>query len=117
MKLALEVGGGILGLVFLIGSYFVWAGMPPYLGKADHGRDHRDIDVELAGSQAAFYEYQQFILRKDIRQQEQMKRIMLENPKEKREWFKFYEEGLQELKQQEFKNQKKIDTFEKRLEK
>jgi len=83
MKLALEIAGSILGLVIIIGGYFVWAGMPPYVERDNHGRDHQDIDVELAGSQAAFYEYQQFILRKDIREQEQMKRIMLENPIEK----------------------------------
>jgi len=117
MKLALEIAGSLLGLVVIIGGYFVWAGMPPYVEKDNHQRDHSDIDVELAGSGAAFYEYQQFILRKDIRQQEQMKRIMLENPKEKQEWFKFYEEGLQLLKEQEEKNEKTIEKYEKRLEK
>jgi len=117
MKLALEIAGSLLGLVVIIGGWFVWAGMPPYVEKGNHQRDHSDIDVELAGSQAAFYEYQQFILRKDIRQQEQMKRIMLETPIEKSEWFKFYEDDLLELKEQEEKNKKNIEKYEKRLEK
>ena len=117
MKLALEIAGSLLGLVVIVGGWFVWAGMPPYVERDNHGRDHQDIDVELAGSQAAFYEYQQYILRKDIRQQEQMKRIMLENPVEKQEWFKFYEEGLQLLKEQEEKNETNIEKYEKRLEK
>jgi len=117
VKLAVEIAASILGLALLIGSYFVWAGMPPYVERDNHERDLQQIDVELAGSGAAFYEYQQFILRKDIRQQEQMKRIMLENPKEKQEWFKFYEEDLQNLKLQEEKNKKTIEKYEKRLEK
>jgi len=117
VKLALEIAGSILGLVIIIGGWFVWAGMPPYVERDNHGRDHQEVDIELAGSQAAFYEYQQFILRKDIRQQEQQKRIMLENPKEKREWFKFFEEGLQELKVQQKKNEKNIEKYEQRLEK
>jgi len=117
LKLALEVGASLLGIVLIIGGYFTWAGMPPYVEKDNHGRDHREVDIELAGSQAAFYEYQQFILRKDIRQQEQQKRIMLESPKEKKEWFKFYEKDLQQLKEQEKKNKKQIEKFEKRLDK
>jgi len=117
MKLALQIAGSILGLVALIGGYFVWAGMPPYVERDNHERDHQEVDVELAGSQAAFYEYQQYIIRKDIRQQEQQKRMMLEDPKEKKEWFKYYEQGLQELKVQEEKNQNTIKKYEKRLEK
>jgi len=117
MKLPLQIAGSILGLAALIGSYFVWAGMPPYVERDNHGRDHKEIDFELAGSQAVFYEYQQFIIRKDIREQEQQKRMMLENPKEKKEWFKYYEEGLQELKVQKEKNQKTIEQYQKRLEK
>ena len=46
-----------------------------------------------------------------------MKRIMLENPVKKQEWFKFYEEGLQLLKEQEEKNETNIEKYEKRLEK
>lgn len=95
----------------------MWAGMPPYVERDNHGRDHQEIDYEIAGGQATFYEYQQSILRKDIREQEQMKRIMLENPIEKREWFKFYEKDLQELKEQKEKNEKTIEKYQKRLEK
>jgi len=117
MKLALEIAGSILGLVVVIGGYFVWAGMPPYKTEKDHARDYRVLEVEVVGGQAQFYEYQQFILRKDIRNLEQQKREMLKNVSEEKEWFKFYEEELQELKESQKKNQKTIDKYEKRLEK
>jgi len=117
MKLALEIAGSILGLVVIVGGYFVWAGMPPYKTEKDHARDYRELEIEVVGGQAQFYEYQQFILRKDIRELEQQKREMLKNVSEEKEWFKFYEEELEELKESKKKNQKTIERYEKRLEK
>ena len=117
MKLALEIAGSILVLVAIVGGYFVWAGIPPYKTEKDHARDYRELEVEVVGGQAQFYEYQQFILRKDIRELEQQKREMLKNVSEKKEWFKYFEEELQELRESQKKNQKTINKYEKRLEK
>lgn len=116
MKLALEIAGSILGLVVVIGGYFVWAGIPPYKTEKDHAREYRTLEVEMVGGQAQFYEYQQSILRKDIRELERQKREMIKNVSEEKEWFKFYEDELQELKESQIKNQKTIEKYEKRLE-
>jgi len=117
MKLALEIAGSILGLVVLIGGYFVWAGIPPYKTEKNHAREYRELEIEVVGGQAQFYEFQQFILRKDIRELEEQKREMLKNISEEEEWFRFYEDDLEELKESQKKNQKIIDKYEKRLEK
>ena len=117
MKLVLEIIGGLILVVGSIAGFFTWAGTPPYMEEENHKREYRAIEVEMVGGQAQFYEYQQFILRKDIRELEQQKREMIKNVSEKKEWFKFYEEELQELKESQKKNQKTIEKYEKRLEK
>ena len=117
MKLALQIAGSILGLVFLIGSYFVWAGLPPYKTERDHAREYRAMEIEVVGGQAQFYEYRQSLQRREIEGKEQQKREMLKNPRERTEWYKYHEKGLRKLKEDKEKTDKRIKTYEKRLEK
>jgi len=116
MKLALEVIGGLILLIGGIAGFFTWAGTPPYVEHDNHQREYRTLEMEVVGGQAQFLEYQQFILRKDIRRLEQQKREMLKNPREAKEWFKFYQKDLDVLKEQQRRNTKTIKQYERRME-
>ncbi len=117
MKLALEVGGSLLAIVLIIGGYFTWAGMPPYVEHDNHKREYRTLEVEVVGGALQFYEYRQSLQRQEIEKKEQQKREMLKNVSEKAEWFKYYEQGLRDLKEDKDKTDKTVDKYEKRLEK
>jgi len=99
MKLALEVGGSLLAIVLIIGGYFTWAGMPPYVEHDNHKREYRTLEIEVVGGAL-----------------QQQKREMLKNVSEKAEWFKYYEQGLRDLKAEKAKTDKTVGKFEKRLE-
>ena len=116
MKLALEVIGGIILLIGGIAGFFTWAGTPPYVEHDNHKREYRTLEVEVVGGALQFYEYRQSLQRQEIERKEQQKREMLKNGNEKVEWFKYYEQALQDLKAEKTKTDKTVKKFEKRLE-
>ena len=117
MKLALEIAGGIVLMVAAVGSWFTFAGVPPYKNAEDHTEELHDLEMEVVGNQIQVFDYRQSNLQREIWNLEDRKARMLRTTQGRDEWFRVWERRLKQLIERKDKNKKVIDKYEKRLSK